>query len=245
MKRLLVLAAALLCLTAPVANAYQKHLAWDDCGGAGTTDNNFACTNTPAQFIVSSFNAPSDFNNFVGATTELIIGTNGALPPWWRMEAGTGCTGRAGIGMTSVDGANFAGVGCENTWAVFTTPNLTLNNYESNYGANPARARFIADLARSDTGIPLAPGSEQVANLIQLSVARSTGTGVCTGCQEPACLVTLRMNIVDGVAGEFREEGTAPYAFVTWHGGAITGGGCPNATPTKNATWGSVKSLYR
>ena len=31
--------------------------------------------------------------------------------------------------------------------------------------------------------------------------------------------------------------------FVTWQGGGGTN--CPAATPTRNSTWGSVKSLYR
>jgi len=33
---------------------------------------------------------------------------------------------------------------------------------------------------------------------------------------------------------------------VPWQGGGgEVSGGCPAAVPTRNATWGSVKSLYR
>jgi len=243
MKRLLVLA-ALLCMTTSVATA-QMRLAWDDCGAGGTQDNQFVCTsNTNHQTIISSFIAPAGFNNFNGATTEIVIGTAGPLPAWWRMEAGTGCVGRAGVSMTSDDGALSPAASCNNPFAEFVTPNLTLQNYESNYQGNPARAKFTGDLARSDLGVPLVAGQEYLANSITLRVAKSTGTGSCAGCIDAACLVTVRMVLSDTQNGEINLTGP-PNAFVLWHGGAIGGAGCPAATPTRKQTWGQVKSLYR
>ena len=73
-----------------------------------------------------------------------------------------------------------------------------------------------------------------------------TGSGECQGCNIPACLVLNQMEL-------FQVAGTPPtdvYAmpnpdvrnWITWQGGDPT---CVGATPTKNRTWCSVKSLYR
>jgi hypothetical protein len=46
--------------------------------------------------------------------------------------------------------------------------------------------------------------------------------------------------------GDQTVSNTLDRNWVQWQAGAASiAGGCPQATPTQNRTWGSVKSLYR
>jgi hypothetical protein len=62
----------------------------------------------------------------------------------------------------------------------------------------------------------------------------------------PVCIVFNSANITTdaGLNDTKLTASAGPGSnFCTWQGGAGTN--CPAATPSKNATWGSVKSLYR
>ncbi len=73
---------------------------------------------------------------------------------------------------------------------------------------------------------------------------------VCAGCQDAACIVLNHVE-VDVPVAQQPPDGKNNYFspeianWVTWNGGGVSGGGCPGATPTRTATWGRVKSLYR
>ena len=71
----------------------------------------------------------------------------------------------------------------------------------------------------------------------------------CPGCEQPMCMCLENLTL-------YQTAGTPPMDaillteaasrnYVTWQGGAVPWSGCPGATPVKNRTWGSVKSLYR
>ena len=75
------------------------NLSWGDCGLAGRSVESFACDrNTgPPSVVVASFVPPSGIDEFLGASAELVIGSNTAtLPDWW--QHGTGYC-RAGTGI--------------------------------------------------------------------------------------------------------------------------------------------------
>jgi len=239
---------ALLCLPTPNAALAQAHLAWDACGAAGHVDRSFACdVNTTLHQMVSSFIAPPGITNFVGATTEVIVAGN--LGPWWGLMAG-GCRS----GALSAEDPYAVGLpGCDVPYEGSTC--LALANYEPNYGGDPRRGRITAaSCPRSDEGIALTPGTEYQATIIQLRSSRTVGASACSGCAEPVCFVTSRVQVAEVwrpcsvCAPRFRETVIpgGDQAFVLWQGGAITDpAGCPGATANRRQTWGLVKSLYR
>src|SRR5262249_20809347 len=100
----------------------------------------------------------------------------------------------------------------------------------------------------------LVAGQEYFGISVLISHQKTVGAGSCAGCATAAC-INLRSLQFTTVTGPF------PYALtlsgatvpgsdaVTWQGGAgvpaLPGGACAGATPTRNGTWGGVKSLYR
>jgi hypothetical protein len=231
LKRLLVLVGMLLCLVAPATALAQAHLAWDGCGTAGTQDNAFACTsNSTLHQLVSSFNAPPNINNFIGATTEIIVGGSAPLGDWWAMQAG-GC--RSGA-LSSEDPSALVLGDCS-TATFDGSVNLGLANYEPNWGGNPTRGKITVDMARTDAGVALTPGTEYQANVIQIRSTKTTGTGACAGCTDPVAIITSRVFVAEPTAA-VEIPGNAVCA--TWRSGTCI-------TPTRKQSWGEVKSLYR
>jgi hypothetical protein len=83
--------------------------------------------------------------------------------------------------------------------------------------------------------------------------AKTTGTGSCAGCTDGACIVLNSVKVTQPATVHQDYTITNPLgrAYVLWQAGGANPGsgpngtGCPGATPTRNETWGSVKSLYR
>ena len=86
------------------------------------------------------------------------------------------------------------------------------------------------------------------AQIITLNQGKTVGIGACTGCLSPACLVLndVELDQVHGTPGGDVNVVTNALPgrnnFITWQGGDAN---CPGETATKNATWGSIKALYR
>ena len=67
----------------------------------------------------------------------------------------------------------------------------------------------------------------------------------CAGCDVPACIQLSRVDMVYDVNHQPPPISlTQPdlLKFVTYYGGTPN---CLGAVPTRNATWGQVKALYR
>ena len=148
-------------------------------------------------------------------------------------------------------------------WPASTAP--TLDNWASgqsaggigayNIGiAGPNTARVVAALAVPASALAdLFAAQEYFSYNLTINNAKTVGTGACAGCTTPACIVFNSVKVTTQVAANDRTlsgptNGTDSN-FCTWQGGAGTdsnrGVGCPAATPTRNSTWGKVKSLYR
>jgi hypothetical protein len=232
MKRLLVLAGMLLCLTAPMtALAQGVHLGWNGCGTSAEMDNAFACTsNTTLHQLVSSFNSPPGITNFIGATSEILVSGTGPLGAWWQLQAG-GCR----TGALSSEDPSALVLGDCSTGTFDGSANLGLANYEPNFGGDPTRGRITTDMARSDLGVALTAGTEYQANVIQIRSTKTTGTGACAGCNSPVGLLALRVFVAQPTAAvELAGQGACA---------SFRGGQC--GTPNRKQSWGEVKSLYR
>ncbi len=240
MKKAILLCSALLAITASVASAQGLNLAWNDCGGVA--NKVFACnSNTAAAHkLTGSYFAPLGLNAMTGNETVIDLQSAGAtLPAWWLVRGTGQC--RNGALTANVGGP----LTCANDfWAGNGAGGI--GAYNVGYGGAPNRARLtMAFAVPADFVGPVADGVETYAFTVQIANTKTVGTGLCAGCAEPVCIVLNSIKLTQGVGvGDFKLSNPADRNYVTWQGGVVAGG-CPQATPAKNATWGSVKSLYR
>ncbi len=257
MKKVTLLCGMLLALTAVAANAAPGlNLRWQNCfGDAGQANRTNACTSTlgSAGTLVGSFElGPDGVLGVTGIEIVVDLASAGAtLPAWWTFNApgGTiGCRGAAlainpTISGTAANCFDWAGGQAAGGLAAYRVGSATV-------GYGPSSARIVAGFAvAAPTDVPGA--AEMFAFNASISMAKTTGTGACAGCTTPVCIALNSINVVPGTATSTFLGGPANGLgsnIATWQGGAgvssTLGGGCPAATPTKNTTWGSVKSLY-
>jgi len=180
MKKTLLMAGALLALTAGMASAAGGiNLSWTDCGAAGALNNSFACTSNTmnGKIMIASAVSPAVLDEFVGQESEMLIQTNQpALSPWWGLssQAGFNCRGTtavaAGFDFTS---GPFT---CTDPWSGAAAGGM---NYIGAFdGPNRAQLRTVCAI----------PGSTQIDDAteyylfkITLLGAKTTGTGSCAG----------------------------------------------------------------
>jgi len=246
MQRLLnvsraLLAAAALTLVASSAQAQQGlNLSWNDCGSFGTMQRNFACnTNGGANTMVASVLVPNPMAQLNGQAGVLDLQTNQpALSPWWTIG-----TGQCRLGSTLSADFNFlANVNCLDAWVGGAAGGV---NYTQAFGGpNKSRIRTVCAIAGSTA---ITDTDEYYMFKVTFTNARTVGTGSCAGCQDGACIVFNSILVTQPAGvGDYSIINPLVRNFVQWQGGGgEVSGGCPAAVPTRNATWGSVKSLYR
>lgn len=246
MKKLVLLSSALLVLTASLASA-QVNLSWNNCINVGTAamNKNYACdgsANGSAHKAVMSWKEPIGMSQFVGIQAVIDIQTSSPiLPDFWRRGLSECADGNV-IFPGSLSGLGNAT--CFNVWAGANTGGGY--DYASGFGG-PARARLRVVFAR-DFPTSTTYGQHYLGGSVELDTFKDvdTGFGECAGCQVPACLVLNSLELFQ-VAGSLPvDQYTMSNAdirnWITWQGGDPS---CVGATPTKNKTWGSVKSMYR
>jgi hypothetical protein len=248
MKKVLLVSGCLLCLTASAAFAVggAVNLGWDNCpSGVGYSNSKiFAClTNAGNNILVGSFVAPSFVDSANGNQMILDLQSSGALlPAWWRLGS-TGCVGRTGQPTASFD-FTVSPVGCFDYWAGAAAGGIS---YTNAFGGIPNRARISLVCAIDGTlAGPIAAGTEVYSFKVVVSNARTVGTALCAGCTDGVCIVLNSILITQNqrsIGGKKFLTTPGTNAAVTWNGGIPAG--CYGATPAKNATWGSVKALYR
>jgi hypothetical protein len=244
-----LLAFALL-LAAASASAGTVNLRWNAClGDGGVANRNFACnTNSGSQALVGSFILPHDVPGVTGNQIVVDIGTDGpSLPAWWDFK-------NAGTCRQSSLSVNFAvpvtAVYCAD-WADGGAVGFLVSYTEGAFGPSSARIRVAS--AVPNPGADLTAGAEYFSLNLVINNLKTVGVGACAGCSLGACIylrevdvtTTDSRNDIRLAPGSF--QGTYLDGLATWQGGSgvITIYGCPAATPTRNRTWGTLKSLYR
>jgi len=241
MKKTLVLAGAMLALSASLASAAGINLSWDDCGLAGTPSKTFDCaTTTGVPFTMyASFVPPPGITEFLGISSQMDITSIGALPDWWK-HGTTQCRGTAGMSV-SFDFTS----GPFNCTDFFVGQAAGGSAYDVAFGG-PNRARLRVQCAVPiDNRGPVNQSSQYYAYKVSLQRSKSTGTGSCVGCDVPMCIVLNEIQLFQPPSAGNDPSITNPANsnYVTWQ--AATVPGCPASTPTRNSSWGQVKSLYR
>ena len=254
MKKIALLCGMLLALTAVAASAAPGlNLRWQSCFADGGLENRAnACTSTlgSAGTLVGSYELGAA--GVLGVTgIEIVVDLASAgtsLPEWWKFNAPGGTVGCRGAALAVNPTISGAAVNCFDWAGGQAAGGLAAYRINTSYG--PTTARSIAGFAvATPTDVPGA--TEMFAFNASISMAKTVGTGACAGCAVPVCIVLNSINVVPGTAAStfLGDPANAPSSNVAlWQGGAgvtsIRGINCPAATPTRNTTWGSVKSLY-
>ena len=244
------LLASLLLLASASARAGTLNLRWNACFvDGGVANRNFACnTNSGSQALVGSFVLPHDMVSVTGNEIVIDVGTAGAtLASWWQFKNAGACRMNSlslnfvvpPAAVQCVDWAGGAAVGALLSY----TPGLP----------TPVSARLRVASAIQTPYVDLAANTEFFSFTLVINNLKTVGAGSCDGCSVGACIALKGVNVTSSDSRENTQvvPGGAGLGFVdalaTWQGGAgvITGNDCPAATPTRNQTWGGLKSLYR
>ena len=261
MKKMLLLTLGLLALGVTVASAQGTiSLAYNVCRTTAVIPNDFVWPNSVpdctdplntgnAANMVSAFKNAATIANFSLATSiiDIQVGSGGGLSSFWTFDAGTchdgGLSAAGAIGPTggitlptNCGNPYGAAAGQNNSFGSFSNQALGRIHWENDHGRNSPLAALAA---------PAATGG-YIGNMISLSWDDAAlDGGTCAGCQDPACIVLNGVKLYNSngiLAADITAVAPGVQNFVTFYGGA---GVCPGATPTRNATWGQVKALYR
>ncbi len=249
MKKTLLIAGALIALTAavaPMASAAGPGpflgLGWGDCkSGGGATNDAFAClSNTGVDQLIGTFTPAADLPLLTAFAGVLDLQTNAAaLTDWWHMEAG-GCRGAVGP-LASMD-FTAGPFNCMDFWNGPAVGAVVLSyDVPGVHGPNSARIRVAGSSAAAALANNL---TEYYGFKVTIRRGLTTGVGSCVGCLDAACIVFNSMQLFQPAGSPGGDPKITTFDYVTWRGGTGTNL-CPDATPTKKSTWGSVKALYR
>jgi hypothetical protein len=225
-------------------------LAWDHClaQGTGVQNKMFACdTNAGSNLLVGTFELTRPMPGVTAGEVILqVAAASATLPEWWQFHNAGSCR----LTALSADAlADPADVACP-SWSpgnlfVFLAAYCPQGGLCIDSPNVPNQARIkIVEAVTQQNATDLLGAQPYFAFNMTISNQTTVGTGACAGCEIPVCIVLNSINVIAGtVENRFISNAAAPGAnFVTWQGG---GPGCPGATPTRNATWGAVKSMYR
>ena len=221
-------------------------LAWDNCsGGGGVPDRTFACdANTGFNYLYVSFVAPQGISMFVAMQADLDFSFGSTTtPPWWQVRNQTGQQNQCRNGALSA-AANSIGTGCVDFYQGNASGGVS--SYQIAYGGQPnrAHARLFFGVPSANGG-PLVAGVEYYACRALINNVKTVST--CAGCQTTACISGTSVQLLqpNGTPGgnvTLAEPPPGRSRFVTWQNGATANCG---VVPARNATWGTIKSLYR
>jgi hypothetical protein len=248
MKKILLLTGVLLALTASFASAAPGlDMAWGGCPltPSNPSDITVDCGDDGAlNFFYLAFKAPAGITQLVAETFILDVQTTDpVLPDWWHLEAGGCRDGSFAFSSTR----NFVSTTlCKDYWG--TTAQAGNTTWYPGV-TNAARSRLIGFFARGTASAGLlTPDVEYFVGSGFIDSNHATPVnGLCNGCilassmtfnylllQQPAAGTTSPN------AGDFVIEAANQRRTISTQGG-IPG----DPTPTRRATWGQVKSLYR
>ena len=236
--------------------AQGLNLAWGTCFGEGPAVQNvvFACdTNAGKDRLTGSFVLAATIPTASGveSTVEVFSASN-SLPAWWQFRNPGSCRRLSLIANGSVDPDWQHCV----DWAVSGAGVLPLYcTAESPCGVGPIAANqgrvLVVGAVTQEEAVDLPPAQEFFAFNLVIDHANTAGSAACGGCSIPACILLSSIAVESTTLARYVIDTPTVQGsnVVTWQGGSIpvtrATAGCPAATPLRNSTWGSLKSLYR
>jgi len=254
MKRVTLLCGLLLAFTAGVAAAGPGvNLRWSACiGDGGVINRNFACnTNNGTNVLVAGFELGLPVAQASGQ--EIVIdlaSASSTLPAWWGFFNSGTCRQTA-ISMNTT--ISPLAVNCADWANAQASGGIGAYNIGQR-GPNTSRIKIAIAVPQAALAT-LVPAQEYFSVNVAISNAKTVGSGACLGCGNAVCIVFNSVKVTTPSPGGILDQTLSGPAngfdsdFTTLQGGGgvIVNGtpGCGASTPTKNATWGAVKSLYR
>ena len=228
------------------------NLGWLDCpSGGGAVTRTFACnTNTGGgHTLIGTFVGGDGLTLVSGFSAVLDLQTSGPdLAPWWQTRASLPAGCRPASMAHSFD---FTGgpANCYDYWQGGANGGSSAN-YPTT-AANRARLLMQAALPLGDTRITAVPKGQEVYTFkLTFNNAKTVGLGACAGCNAEACIVlnSILVTQTPGTPGGnyvYSTPGTSSHAI--WQAWTTSDPNhfCPQVTPAKNRTWGSIKAIYR
>jgi len=225
----------------PRANA-QVFLAWNNCYGTMNASQTlqYACDGSldgSPRMLVMSYELPASIDSMSTSrgVVEFRSLAPALLPDYWRVHGG-GC--REGvISYAPVYGNVGDPLLCANPFAGYQY------SWAGGVGVGQGPDYFRAEGAMGTGLIPVVGAKKYTAGVLLIDPV----AGDCAGCEQELCIQLVAVEIYFQGSRPFRPlvtlSGPNSTSFVTWQGPAP--GMCFGATPTRNQTWGAVKSLYR
>jgi hypothetical protein len=244
MRKTLVLSVSLLSLIAGRAGAAGINLGWNDCpsGATYSLSRTFACdTNIGTHTLVGSFVAPAGIVKMSANEIVIDMQTSGAtLPEWWGLRTGL-CRFGSLTENWDFTGGPFT---CYDYWQGGAIGAIRM--FDPPVG-NRARIKGVFAIAAGDPRITSVPEGTHVYSFkANISNAKTVGPGSCAGCAAEACIVLRSIRLNQPVPFP-QPTLTNPVVaqHVIWQSWTDASGECPQVTPAKKQTWGSIKALYR
>ena len=231
---------AAMLLVASSALAAGVRLSWQTCAGDGLVQNRaFACTsNTGSNIVVGSFVLDSDLLQVNGneLCVDLISQDGAVLPEWWKFTSAGACR-QLSLSIAAQDGTN-----CPDMFSGQGSMNIAAYQLDK---VIPGSARILCvNAVQAAAIVDLTAAQEYGIARWTINNQKSVGTGSCAGCLVPVCFVFNSANLTtEGNLNNTKlgAPASAGENMITFQG---AGADC-NSVPTKNVTWGKVKSLYR
>ncbi len=236
----------LLLFAAPRAMAQGGiNLQVGDCGVGSTAilATNACTTNSGNAFVafVSCVVPQVTVPGFVAVAAIVDVqSTSATLPDWWRADM---CRS-SGFALA---GDPLMGGSCPTIWDRVPNGGVALTGAYGVEGLNRIRL-LLSGVIHIEQAYDLTGDGATELSLFRLTVlnSKTVGTGACGGCSLGACLVLNQVELQGSSSPWLWPRLTNPLAnnFIGYNLGG-PGPWCPAATPTRNHTWGAIKSLYR
>ena len=238
MKKVLLLTSVLLALTVTAALAGGVNFNWGTAcyTEAPVSAITFACnTNGGSWHMVSSFKTDVEVTDFVGFELTMVGQTAlAAVPDWWKLGAAPDCRGSKGQFSANFSAA--AQVSCFD-WG---GGQAVAAYIPSSYSYPTANTVSILTGAAIGPDVPFdcLPGTEYYAGDFLILNSKAVGTGACTGCSAGMywCVPLITAAGLSGLRGDLTAPMPGGNNCLNWNNYIV---------PTRNTTWGQVKSLYR
>jgi hypothetical protein len=189
-----------------------------------------------------------------------------AFPVWWQLFSAGACRPTS---LRMIETLPAGTVNCEDWSGGQAAGGIGTYNIGA-VGPGTAIIKIAVAVPSSELA-HLYPGVEYYAFTLTIDHAKTVGTGACSGCDAPVCIFTSVMRVLTPAFVDSailtRGANYSGSQYATWQNGYpanIHQGPCVAAlgefchqfyqafscvpydvTPTRNTTWGAVKSLYR
>ncbi len=247
MKQLL-LACVLLALCAPAALAGGFNLSW---GNACWSDpghanfKSFTCnTNVGSAVMTCSFSLDYDQSSWLGVNVDIIGAASASvLPDWWLLYT---CRGAL---TSTCDFSTAPKIGCKDPWVGRGAGGDIYLEYPSpGFVDDPNRALLRMSFAIPDPDT-LRAGIEYYACQARITYSKTVGTEyteACAGCGVPMVWAVTRVESAEVQGNDVITEPLPGGNQCLWWQTCFESGDCHCAVvPSRNQTWGQIKSLYR